>query len=120
MLGKKMKEHSVNVWMINTGWSGGPYGVGQRMKLAYTRAMITAALEGTLNNIDFVAHKTFGMMMPKECPNVPSELLNPRYAWSDENEYDRKAKDLAAMFVNNFEKYASGVDQEILDAAPTV
>jgi phosphoenolpyruvate carboxykinase (ATP) len=120
MLGKKMKEHNVNVWMINTGWSGGPYGVGQRMKLAFTRAMITAALEGKLDNVDFEAHKTFGMLMPKECPNVPSELLNPRYAWSDENEYDKKAQALAAMFVKNFEKYASGVDEETLAAAPTV
>jgi phosphoenolpyruvate carboxykinase (ATP) len=120
MLGKKMKEDNVNVWMINTGWSGGPYGVGQRMKLAYTRAMITAALEGSLENVEYVAHKTFGMMMPKECPNVPAELLSPRFAWSDENEYDLKAKELAAMFVKNFEKYASGVDQEVLDAAPMV
>ncbi len=118
MLGKKMKEDKVNVWMINTGWSGGPYGVGQRMKLAYTRAMITAALEGKLDNVDYVAHKTFGMMMPKECPNVPSELLSPRYAWADENEYDRKAKELAGMFVKNFEKYASGVDEEVLKGAP--
>ncbi len=118
MLGKKMKEDNVNVWMINTGWSGGPYGVGQRMKLAYTRAMITAALEGKLDNVEYVAHRTFGMMMPKECPNVPAELLSPRFAWSDENEYDLKAKELAAMFVKNFEKYASGVDQEVLDAAP--
>lgn len=120
MLGKKMKEHKVNVWMINTGWSGGPYGVGQRMKLDYTRAMITAALEGKLDNIEYVAHRTFGMMMPKECPNVPSELLSPRYAWADENEYDKKAKELAAMFVKNFEKYASGVEEEILAAAPMV
>jgi phosphoenolpyruvate carboxykinase (ATP) len=119
MLGKKMKEHNVNVWMVNTGWSGGPYGIGQRMKLAYTRAMITAALEGQLENVEYVAHKNFGMMMPKECPNVPSELLNPRDAWADQNEYDRKANELAKMFVKNFEKYASGVDAEILAAAPS-
>ena len=120
LLGKKMKEHKVNVWMINTGWSGGPYGVGQRIKLGYTRAMITAALEGKLDNVEYVAHRTFGMMMPKECPNVPSELLSPRYAWADENEYDKKAKELAAMFVNNFEKYATGVEEEIMAAAPKV
>jgi phosphoenolpyruvate carboxykinase (ATP) len=88
------------------------------MKLAYTRAMITAALEGSLENVEYVAHKTFGMMMPKECPNVPAELLSPRFAWSDENEYDLKAKELAAMFVKNFEKYASGLDQLVLYAAP--
>ena len=120
MLGKKIREHKVNVWMINTGWSGGPYGVGSRMKLPYTRAMITAALEGKLDNVEYEAHPVFGMMMPKECPNVPSELLSPRYAWADENEYDKKAKELAAMFVKNFEKYASGVEEEILAAAPII
>lgn len=120
MLGKKMREHNVNIWLINTGWSGGPYGIGQRMKLSYTRAMITAALEGKLDNVEYVAHRTFGMMMPKECPNVPSELLSPRHAWADEAEYDKKAKELAAMFIKNFEKYAAGVNEEILAAAPIV
>ena len=120
MLGKKMKEHNVNIWLVNTGWSGGDYGVGQRMKLSYTRAMITAALEGTLDNVTYEAHKTFGMMMPKECPNVPSELLSPRHAWADENEYDVKATKLAHEFINNFKKYESGVSAEILAAAPKV
>ena len=120
MLGNKMREHNVNVWMINTGWSGGPYGVGQRMKLGYTRAMITAALEGKLDNVDYLVHETFGMLMPKECPNVPSELLSPRHAWADENEYDIKAKELGKMFIKNFEKYAAGVTEEILNAAPTI
>lgn len=118
MLGEKMKKHNVNVWMINTGWSGGPYGVGQRMKLPYTRAMITAALEGTLNNVEFEQHPVFGMMMPKECPNVPSEVLNPRNTWSDKDAYDEKAKELAGLFVKNFEKYASGVDEATLASAP--
>jgi phosphoenolpyruvate carboxykinase (ATP) len=118
MLGKKMKETNVNVWMINTGWTGGPYGIGSRMKLPYTRAMITAALEGKLENVEFEAHPVFGMMMPKECPNVPSEILNPRNTWADKDAYDEKAKDLAQQFVKNFEKYASGVSEEILAAAP--
>ena len=118
MLGERMKKHNVNIWLVNTGWSGGPYGVGQRMKLAYTRAMISAALEGKLDHVEYVAHRHFGFMMPKECPNVPSELLSPRLAWSNEDEYDNKAKELAAMFIKNFEKYASGVSAEILAAAP--
>jgi phosphoenolpyruvate carboxykinase (ATP) len=118
MLGAKMKEHKVNVWMVNTGWSGGPYGVGQRMKLVYTRAMISAALEGKLDNVEYVAHRTFGMLMPVECPNVPSDLLSPRHAWKNEDEYDVKAKELAKMFVKNFEKYTEGVNEEILSAAP--
>ena len=120
MLGKKMTDANVNVFMINTGWSGGPYGVGSRMKLAYTRAMITAALEGKLNNVEYEAHPVFGMMMPKECPNVPSEILNPRNTWADKTAYDEKAVTLAKQFVKNFEKYASGVSEEILAAAPKI
>lgn len=120
MLGNKMKEHDVNVWMINTGWSGGPYGVGQRMKLPYTRAMITAALEGKLDNVEFEPHAVFGMMMPKECPGVPSEVLNPRNTWSNKEAYDAKAKELASQFIKNFEKYASGVNEETLAAAPKI
>ncbi|HEX6915275.1 MAG TPA: phosphoenolpyruvate carboxykinase (ATP) [Chitinophagaceae bacterium] len=118
MLGAKMLEQNVNVWMVNTGWSGGPYGVGHRMKLAYTRAMITAALNGELDNVDFEIHPVFGMMMPKSCPNVPDEILNPRNTWDDKAAYDQKAKDLAQLFIKNFEKYASGVTEEILAAAP--
>jgi phosphoenolpyruvate carboxykinase (ATP) len=120
MLGKKMTASNVNVWMINTGWSGGPYGIGSRMKLPYTRAMITAALEGKLNNVNFEAHPVFGMMMPTECPDVPAEILNPRNTWADKDAYDAKANDLAKQFVKNFEKYASGVGEEILSAAPKV
>ncbi len=120
MLGNKMKETNVNVWMINTGWSGGPYGIGSRMKLPYTRAMITAALEGKLDNVEFEAHPVFGMMMPKECEGVPSEILNPRNTWADTAAYDAKADDLAKQFRKNFEKYASGVSEEILAAAPKV
>lgn len=120
MLGKKMTAANVNVWMINTGWSGGPYGVGQRMKLPYTRAMITAALEGKLDNVAYEAHPVFGMMMPVECPGVPSEILNPRNTWADKDLYDVKAKELAAQFIRNFEKYASGVNAETLAAAPKI
>jgi phosphoenolpyruvate carboxykinase (ATP) len=120
MLGKKMKEHKVNVWMINTGWSGGGYGVGSRMKLAYTRAMITAALEGKLDNVQFDKHPVFGMEVPASCPEVPSEILNPRNTWEDKAAYDAAAAKLAKQFVENFGKYASGVSEEILAAAPKV
>ena len=120
MLGKKIRENKVNVWMINTGWSGGPYGVGSRIKLPYTRSMITAALEGKLDNVEYEAHPIFGFMMPKECPGVPSEILNPRNTWADKNNYDIKAKDLAKSFIKNFEKYASGATEETSSAAPKV
>lgn len=120
MLGKKMKEHQVNVWMINTGWSGGPYGIGHRMNLPHTRAMITAALEGQLDQVTYEAHPVFGMMMPTTCPGVPSEILNPRNTWADQEAYDKKARDLASQFIKNFEKYASGVNEETLAAAPKI
>lgn len=120
MLGKKMQEHKVNVWMINTGWTGGAYGVGNRMKLSYTRAMITAALEGKLDNVEFETHPVFGMAMPKECPLVPAQILNPRNTWTDTAAYDEKAKHLAGLFISNFKKYADGVNSEILAAAPIV
>ena len=120
MLGKKMKEHNVNIWMINTGWSGGPYGIGHRMKLPFTRSMITAALEGKLDNVAFEAHPVFGMMMPMTCPDVPSDILNPRNTWADKSSYDLKAKDLASQFIKNFQKYAAGVNEEILAAAPKI
>jgi phosphoenolpyruvate carboxykinase (ATP) len=118
MLGNKMQENKVNVWMINTGWTGGPFGVGSRMKLKYTRAMITAALEGKLNMIEFDTHPVFGMLIPAECPGVPAEILNPRNTWADKNAYDDKAKYLAGLFIKNFEKYKDGVSPEVLEAAP--
>jgi len=118
MLGEKMRKHDVTVWMINTGWSGGPYGVGSRIKLGYTRAMISAALSGQLNDVAFSAHPVFGVMMPESCPGVPSEILNPRNTWSDPAAYDKAAGQLAQKFIQNFEKYAAGVDDEIKQAAP--
>ncbi|MES1215301.1 MAG: phosphoenolpyruvate carboxykinase (ATP) [Bacteroidota bacterium] len=120
MLGNKMQEHKVNVWMINTGWSGGPYGIGKRIKLSYTRAMITAALEGKLNNVQFDIHPVFGITIPKECPGVPTEILNPRNTWTNKTAYDAKAKYLAGLFIKNFEKYTSGVSEEVLDASPKI
>ena len=120
MLGDKMQEHKVNVWMINTGWTGGPYGIGSRMKLKYTRAMITAALEGKLNSITFHADPVFGMAIPVECPNVPPDILNPRNTWSDQTEYDAKAKFLANLFIKNFDKYKDGATAEVLAGAPTI
>lgn len=120
LLGEKLRQHQVNVWLVNTGWTGGPYGVGERMKLKYTRAMITAALEGDLNMVTFEKHPVFGVQMPTTCPNVPDELLNPRNTWSDKDAYDQKANQLAEAFVKNFAQYADGTSAEILAAAPKV
>jgi phosphoenolpyruvate carboxykinase (ATP) len=118
MLGEKMKKHRVNVWMVNTGWSGGGYGVGNRMKLSYTRAMIGAALEGRLSETRFEADPVFGVLVPVSCPDLPSEILNPRNTWADKKAYDEAAKNLAGQFISNFEKYADGVSNEILVAGP--
>ncbi len=118
MLAEKMQANNVNVWLVNTGWSGGPYGVGSRMKLKYTRAMLDAALEGDLDNVSYTNHPVFGVAMPNECSNVPSELLHPRNTWEDKAAYDEKANHLAGLFNKNFEQFADGVNQECLDASP--
>ncbi|MDG1159643.1 MAG: phosphoenolpyruvate carboxykinase (ATP) [Flavobacteriales bacterium] len=119
MLGEKMDENDVNVWLINTGWSGGAYGEGKRMKLSYTRAMITAALNGELDNVTYTQHEVFGLSMPNECPNVPSDLLHPRNTWKDTSAYDTKANELAQKFNANFKKYEAFANEEIINAAPT-
>ena len=118
MLGKKMKEHNVNVWMINTGWIGGAYGVGSRIQLKYTRAMIRAALNDQLNKVEFKKHPVFNMMMPCSCPGVLKEILDPRNTWTDKDAYDAQAKMLAGLFITNFKEYANRVGEEILAAAP--
>jgi phosphoenolpyruvate carboxykinase (ATP) len=120
MLGDKMDASNVNVWLVNTGWTGGPYGVGNRMKLSYTRAMITAALNGDLDKVEYKTHKVFGVEMPLECPNVPSNVLNPKNTWENKQDYDKKANHLAEEFNNNFEQYESEANIEILEAAPKV
>ncbi len=120
MLGKKMQEHQVNVWLINTGWTGGPYGKGQRIKLKYTRAMIQAALEGNLDLVRYKTHEIFGLFMPRICPDVPSEILNPRKTWEDEDAYEAMADKLALAFRENFQKYESMANDEILAAAPKI
>lgn len=121
MLGEKLTAHpEINVWLVNTGWSGGPYGVGNRMKLAYTRAMITAALEGDLNGVSYTQHPVFGVAMPDSCPNVPTELLNPRNTWSDGAAYDAQCDKLAVLFNDNFAKFSDHANNEIKAAAPKV
>jgi phosphoenolpyruvate carboxykinase (ATP) len=118
MLGKKMEDSQVNVWLINTGWSGGAYGVGKRISLPYTRAMITAALEGDLNNVGYRRHSIFGVMIPNSCPGVPHQVLSPRAMWNDDNSFYATSNKLARSFIDNFEKYIDIADEEILNGAP--
>jgi len=118
MLSAKMNKHNVNVWLVNTGWTGGPYGVGSRMKLKYTRAMINAALDGKLDNVEYSTHSIFKLAMPTSCENVPSDILNPRNTWNDKDAYDKKASQLANQFHKNFETFKDGANQETLDGSP--
>ena len=118
MLGEKMKNTNVNVWLVNTGWSGGEYGQGKRIKLSYTRSMISAALNGELEKVEFTKHSIFGIKMPESCSGVPSEILSPRNTWTDEDKYDKKANELAKAFIKNFEKFANHANTEILESAP--
>jgi phosphoenolpyruvate carboxykinase (ATP) len=118
LLGDKLHGTDIKVWLINTGWTGGSYGVGSRMKLSYTRAMITAALTGKLDNVTFETLPVFDLAMPTSCEGVPSEILNPRATWADKNAYDTTASNLAEKFVKNFEKFAAETDESILAAAP--
>ncbi len=118
MLSEKMKASNVNVWLINTGWTGGPYGVGSRMKLKYTRAMITAALDGKLDDAEFHKHPIFNLMMLKDCPDVPSEILDPKQTWKNKKAYDIQANELANAFKENFSKFESYANEEILAGAP--
>lgn len=117
MLGKKIEEHDSNVYLVNTGWAGGKYGTGSRMKLKYTRAMVTAALNGELEKGEFDLDPIFNVQVPRTCPNVPDEFLHQRELWADKAEYEKTAKDLAQRFQNNFKKY-SNMPQNIVDAGP--
>lgn len=118
MLGEKMDKHQVNIWLVNTGWTGGPFGVGERMKLKYTRAMISAALEGNLDHVAYKPHSIFGTLIPLECAGVPYQVLSPRQTWNDDERYYKKANELARAFVDNFKKYESFANREILEGAP--
>ena len=120
LLAKKIAKHKANVWLINTGWSGGAYGVGSRMKLTYTRGIVDAVLGNELNNAEFETMDVFGLAIPKHVPDVPNEILNPRSTWADRAAFDKTLGKLAAMFNENFVKYADQANEEILAAAPKI
>lgn len=118
MLAERIEQHKANVWLVNTGWSGGPYGVGNRIKIAYTRAMINAALKGDLNHVAYRRDAIFNLDVPMSCANVPVDVLDPRSTWADAAAYDAQAHKLADMFVRNFEKYAGHVDPAVIESGP--
>jgi len=118
MLGEKIARHDARVWLVNTGWTGGPYGVGKRMKIAYTRAMIRAALSGALDAVAYARDPIFNLDVPAGCPSVPPDVLQPRQTWASRGEYDLQASKLAKMFGENFKAFESSVTAEVLAAGP--
>lgn len=120
MLGDKITKYGVKVYLVNTGWSGGPYGIGERMNLSYTRAMVKAIMNGSIEKAAFTSHPVFGMLIPDAVPFIPHELLDPRNMWADKSAYDRKAKQLAEIFARNFEIKFSDVAESIKLAGPQV
>lgn len=118
MLGERLREHDSRVWLVNTGWSGGAYGVGKRMKLSFTRAMVRAALAGEIDGVATNTDPIFGLAVPETVPGVPTEVLHARGTWADPAAYDEQAKKLAGMFQKNFERFADHVSKEIQEAGP--
>jgi phosphoenolpyruvate carboxykinase (ATP) len=119
MLGERIARHGVRCWLVNTGWTGGPYGTGHRMNLSYTRAMVRAALEGALERVPTRRDPVFGIAVPTAVPHVPPGVLDPRGTWADAAAYDRQAARLATMFQENFARYAGEVAEEVRRAGPT-
>ncbi len=120
LLKRKIERYGVTCWLVNTGWVGGPYGIGKRISIRHTRALLNAALDGKLNDVEFTKDPIFGFEVPKTCPNVPDDVLIPSSSWADKKEYDRRYKDLAMRFKQNFGKFTDGTPQEVLDAGPKV
>jgi phosphoenolpyruvate carboxykinase (ATP) len=118
LLGQRLAHHGASCWMVNTGWSGGPYGVGKRMKIAVSRAVVSAALSGALDSARLTPDPVFKVLIPDACPGVSSELLQPRNTWADPAAYDAKARELARLFKKNFEQYAAGASPEVRAAGP--
>jgi phosphoenolpyruvate carboxykinase (ATP) len=117
LLGERIAKHDVECWLVNTGWSGGPYGVGKRMSIGHTRAMINAAIEGRLRDVGYSPEPFFGLQIPNSVPGVPSEVLQPRNVWSDKATYDAAAKRLAGLFADNFKKFAAQASPDVLAVA---
>lgn len=120
LLKRKIERYGVTCWLVNTGWVGGPYGVGKRISIKYTRALLNAALEGKLSNVEYKKDPIFGFEVPMTCPNVPDEVLDPSSSWHDRKEYDRRYKDLAMRFIQNFGKFTDGTPREVVEAGPKV
>lgn len=117
MLEERIQRDGADCWLVNTGWTGGAYGVGKRMSIQHTRALLRAALDGSLAKVEFVQDPFFGLMIPKSVPGIPAEVLNPRESWADKAAYDRTAAELVARFEKNFETFAGAVSEDVKAAA---
>ena len=119
-MGERLAKHKTNCWLVNTGWSGGPYGVGDRMAIGVTRGLLSAALEGTLEKQQFEPDPVFRVLVPKECPGVPTEVLWPKNTWKDKKAYDAKALELAKRFAENFKQFEDMASDDVKAAGPHV
>jgi phosphoenolpyruvate carboxykinase (ATP) len=117
MLGERIARHGTACWLVNTGWSGGGYGVGQRFRIKHTRAMVRAALEGKLASVGVSKDPNFGLLVPEACPDVPRDVLNPRATWADKRAYDQAALNVAKRFESNFKQFEAEVDEKVKSAA---
>jgi phosphoenolpyruvate carboxykinase (ATP) len=120
LLADKIRRHKVKCWLVNTGWSGGPYGGGRRIEIKYTRALLNGVLDGTLNRATYEIDPVFGVQIPMACPAIPSAILRPRDTWDDKDEYDRTARHVATLFRENFRQFEDQAPPEVRAATPQV
>jgi phosphoenolpyruvate carboxykinase (ATP) len=120
LLRTKIEKYGVKCWLVNTGWVGGPYGIGRRISIKHTRALLTAALTGKLDKVEYKRDPVFGFDVPTTCPDVPAEVLDPSSSWSDKAEYNLKYRALARKFVENFKNFADDTSKEVVEAGPNV
>jgi phosphoenolpyruvate carboxykinase (ATP) len=120
LLEKKIQTHNATCWLVNTGWTGGPYGIGRRMDIQYTRILLNAALDGVLNDVEMYADPIFGFQVPVSVPGVPAEVLNPRNTWTDKGAYDAQAEKLARLFGENFEQFKENAPAHVIEAGPRI
>ena len=118
LLRQKIEKHNVKCWLVNTGWVGGPYGIGTRISIKHTRALLTAALSGNLNAVDYRRDPVFGFEVPASCPGVPAEVLDPASSWQDKSEHEQKYKLLAQKFIDNFKNFEDRAVKSVIEAGP--
>ena len=120
ILKEKITRYGVNCWLLNTGWVGGPYGIGKRISIRYTRSLLNALLDGDLSRVEYTIDPVFGFRVPKSCPGIPDEVLNPASSWKNQDEYMRKYLTLASRFIDNMKKFEDSTPSEVVNAGPKI